>query len=97
MIKGMGSPSAILGSGVVVRNRVIAAKASMNRFTVVLLCERIRTVIHCRRQRDFLNLVNFRCLFGNRKFDETEIRYRGLCSEYPRRCPWVVGQTFLRW
>jgi hypothetical protein len=69
-------PSAILGSAAVARNRVIAAKASMNRFTVVLLCERIRTVIHCWRQRGFLNLVNFRCVFGIRKFDETEIRYR---------------------
>ena len=34
---------------------------------MVLLCERIRTVLHCRRQRGFLDLVNFRCLFGIRK------------------------------
>src|ERR1019366_2895090 len=54
---GQGKPSAILGSAAVVRNRVIAAKASMSRFTVVLLCERIRTVIHCRRQRGFLHSV----------------------------------------
>jgi hypothetical protein len=32
--RGVGLPSAILGSAAVVRNRVIAAKASMNRFTV---------------------------------------------------------------
>lgn len=64
---GKGSPSAILGSVAVVRNRVIANTASRSRFTVFLLCERIRTVIHCRRQRGFLYLVNFRCLFGIRK------------------------------
>jgi hypothetical protein len=75
---GPGSPSAILGSAAVVRNRVIAAKASMSRFTVVLLCEKIRTVIDCRRQPGFLYLVHFWCHFGNRKFDETEIRSRGL-------------------
>jgi hypothetical protein len=40
-------PSAKLGSAAVAINRVIAAKASRNRFTVDLLCERIRTVIHC--------------------------------------------------
>ena len=74
---GMGG-SARLGSAVVVTNRVITAKASKNRFTVVLLCERVRTVINCWQKRGFLNLVKFRCLFGNRKFDETEIRYRGL-------------------
>jgi hypothetical protein len=68
---GVGKPSAILGSAAVVTNRAIAAKASMSRFTVVLLCERIRTVIHCRRRPGFLNLIHFRCLFGNRKFDET--------------------------
>jgi hypothetical protein len=37
---GTGSPSAILGSAEVARNRVIAAKASMSRFKVLLLCER---------------------------------------------------------
>ncbi len=65
--RGRGLPSAKIGSAAVVRNRVIAAKASMNRFTVVLLCEKIRTVIHCRRQRGFLYLVKCRCFFGNRK------------------------------
>ncbi len=74
MVRGVGLPSAILGSAAVVRNKAIAAKASMSRFTVVLLCEGTRTVIHCRRQRGFLYLVHFRCHFGNRKFDETEIR-----------------------
>ena len=78
MIWGVGLPSAILGRETVVRNRVIAANASISRFTVVLLCERIRTVIHCKRRKCFLYLVQFRCLFGNRKFDETEIRSRGL-------------------
>ena len=76
---GVGNPSAILGSAAVARNRVIAAKASINRFTVVLLCERFRTVIHCLRQRSFLCLVKSRYLFGNRKkFDETKISSRGL-------------------
>jgi hypothetical protein len=65
---GVGKPSAILGSAAVVRNSAIAAKTSISRFTVVLLCERIRTVIHCRRQRVFLYLIHFRCYFGNRKF-----------------------------
>jgi hypothetical protein len=74
---GAGLPSAILGSAAVVRNKAIAAKASMSRFTVVLLCEKIRTVIHCLRQGGFLQLVKFRSAFGNRKFDETEIRSRG--------------------
>jgi hypothetical protein len=78
MVRGVGLPSAILGSAAVVRKRASAAKASRSRFTVVLLCERVRTVIHCRPQRGFLYLVNFRCHFGNRKFDETEIRCRGL-------------------
>jgi hypothetical protein len=78
MVRGVGLPSAILGSAAVVRKRASAATASMSRFKVVLLCERIRTVIHCRRQRGFLYLVNFRCRFVNRKFDETEIRCRGL-------------------
>jgi hypothetical protein len=75
---GAGLPSAILGSAAVVRNRAIAATARMSRFTVVLLCEKVRTVIHCLRQRGFLHLVIFRSPFGNRKFDETEIRSRGL-------------------
>jgi hypothetical protein len=75
---GAGLPSAILGSAAVVRNKAIAANASMSRFTVVLLCEKVRTVIHCLRQRGFLQLVEFRSPFGNRKFDETEIRPRGL-------------------
>jgi hypothetical protein len=68
---GTGKPSARLGSAAVVRNSAITATASMSRFTVVLLCERIRTVIHCRRHSGFLNLVHIRCLSGNRKFDET--------------------------
>src|SRR5712691_4298022 len=64
---GMGLPSAILGSAAVVRKSAIAAKASISRFTVVLLCEKIRTVIHCRRHRGFLHLIHLRCHFGNRK------------------------------
>jgi hypothetical protein len=68
---GVGKPSAILGSAAVVRNSAIAAKTSISRFTVVLLCERVRTVIHCRRRRSFLYLIHFGYLFGNRKFDET--------------------------
>jgi hypothetical protein len=60
---------------VVVTNRVITAKASRNRFTVVLLCERVRTVINCWRKRVFLYLVNFRWVYGICKLlDETEIR-----------------------
>ena len=34
----------------------------------VLLCERVRTVIHCLRQRSFPCLITSRCLFGNCKF-----------------------------
>jgi len=68
----------MLGSAAVVRNKAIAAKASMSRFTVVLLCEKVRTVIHCLRQRGFLRKSTSRSPFGNRKFDETEIRFRGL-------------------
>ncbi len=78
MVRGVGLPSAILGSAAVVTNRASAAKTSMSRFTVVLLCERIRTVIHCLRQKGFLYLIKSRCHSGNRKFDETEIRSRGL-------------------
>ena len=79
---GVGKPSAILGSAAVARNRVIAAKASISRFTVVLLCERIRTVIHCRRQPGFLNLVHFRCHFGNRKFDKTKMRLKSALEDF---------------
>lgn len=74
----MGLPSAILGRAAVVRNRVIAANANRNRFTVVLLGERVRTVLRCLRQRVFLYLVKFRCFSVNCKFDETSIRSRGL-------------------
>ena len=63
----MGLPSAMLGSAAVARNRVIAANVSISRFTVVLLGERIRTVIHCRRRKVFPHLVQFRNNFGNRK------------------------------
>ena len=66
----MGKPSAILGSAAVVRNKAIVATAIMSFFTVVLLCERIRTVIECRRQAGFANLILVRFYFGNCKFDE---------------------------
>jgi hypothetical protein len=47
---GSGLPSAILGSAAVVRKRVIAARASMSRFTVdLLMAKGVRTVIPCRR------------------------------------------------
>lgn len=46
-------------------------------FTVVLLCERVRTVIHCLRLMLLSWLVTFRRLFGIRKLNETEICLRG--------------------
>jgi hypothetical protein len=64
---GVGSPSAILGSAAVVRKRARAAKASMNRFTVVLLCEEVRTVVYCIRQKRLLYLLKSHCYSGNRK------------------------------
>jgi hypothetical protein len=75
---GMGLPSARLGSAAVVRNRVSAAKARMIRLTVLLLCERVRTVIHCRRQKGFLHLIKSDIFSEIVNFDETEIRSRGL-------------------
>lgn len=63
----MGKPSAILGRAAVVRKRARAARAIRSCLTVVLLCERVRTVLHCLRQKDFLQLVSFRCHFGIRK------------------------------
>lgn len=67
---GPGNPSAILGTDAIVRNKAIVAIASISLFTVLLLCERVRTVIECRRRDGFSNLIFARFQFGNCKFDE---------------------------
>jgi hypothetical protein len=58
---GPENPSAILGNAAIVMNKAIATTANKSFFTMLLLCERIRTVIECRRWDGFSNLIFVRC------------------------------------